>query len=426
MICSLKYKIYNREPDINHKLIIKFTCHNIGMLLVNTPMVYLNNVVDGCVARIAAKLEMMEPCSSIKDMIAYNMITDADEKGLITPGKTVFVECTSGNTGIGMACIAAARGYKLILVMPASLSIERRIILCAYGAQLILTDPNTGIEEEFRVVDELLKKIPDSLIPINSKTLPTQRYFRKDSLRNHWTGNLGSHRRERTGGTVTGVGKFFKEKHPEIKVCGMEPAERAILNGGNPGHHKIQGLGVGFIPAVLEVSILDEVVIVPSDEAIATAKLLAAKEGLLVGISSGAAAAAAFNIAKRAANAGKLVIVIFPSSGERYLSSEISTYVWWLYRSPYRVEDPSKPWPILLWLQGGPDNPVGTGYNYVEDANDEKFFVKTDVEAATDLTALLEEILTEIINFRRAFAHRGRVRWWEICSHSRIISSKSN
>ncbi|KAH7510574.1 hypothetical protein JRO89_XSUnG0260900 [Xanthoceras sorbifolium] len=282
------------------------------MLLVNTPMVYLNNVVDGCVARIAAKLEMMEPCSSIKDMIAYNMITDADEKGLITPGKTVFVECTSGNTGIGMACIAAARGYKLILVMPASLSIERRIILCAYGAQLILTDPNTGIEEEFRVVDELLKKIPDSLIPINSKTLPTQRYFRKGMENIHcvttgpeiWEATGGKVdvlvSGIGTGGTVTGVGKFFKEKHPEIKVCGMEPAERAILNGGNPGHHKTQGLGVGFIPAVLEVSILDEVVIVPSDEAIATAKLLAARKAAGWYIIWGAAAAAAFNSAKRA------------------------------------------------------------------------------------------------------------------------------
>jgi cysteine synthase A len=298
-------------------------------LIGNTPLLELSKYAKkhNLNAKIIAKLEYYNPAGSVKDRIAISMIKDAETKGILNPD-TIIIEPTSGNTGIGLAAVAASRGYKIILTMPETMSIERRNLLRAYGAQLILTEGVKGMEGAIAKADELLKETPNSYSPrqfenpinpeTHKNTTGPEIWQDTDGKIDFFVSGVG------TGGTISGAGEFLKSKKPNIKIIAVEPASSPILSEGMPGPHKIQGIGAGFVPKTLNTSIYDEIITVENNDAFTTCKEIATAEGVLVGVSSGAATWAATQIAKRTENNGKNIIVILPDTGERYLSGTIN------------------------------------------------------------------------------------------------------
>lgn len=298
---------------------------NITELVGNTPLVELSNLTAGLKARVVAKLEYFNPASSVKDRIALAMIDDAEKSGQLTKD-TIIVEATSGNTGIGLALICAARGYKLVITMPESMSLERRALLRAYGAELVLTPAAEGMGGAIAKANELAAQ-DGYFMPRQFDNLANPQVHRDTTAQEIWNDTDGQVdilvAGVGTGGTITGVGEVLKAKKDSVQVVAVEPQASPVLSGGQKGPHPIQGIGAGFVPAVLNTEIYDEVVTVTNDDAFKVARELAAKEGLLVGISSGAAVSAALELASRDENAGKLIVVIIPSSGERYLSTAL-------------------------------------------------------------------------------------------------------
>lgn len=297
-------------------------------LIGNTPLVEVENIEKelNLPATLLVKLEYLNPAGSVKDRIAKAMIEDAEEKGILKKG-SVIIEPTSGNTGIGLAAIAAVKGYRIILTMPETMSIERRNILKAYGAEIVLTEGARGMKGAIEKADELAKEIPDSFIPgqfvnpanaaMHRKTTGPEIYKDTDGAVDIFVAGVG------TGGTLTGVGEYLKSVKPEVQVVAVEPAGSPVLSGGSVGAHKLQGIGAGFVPEVLNTEIYDEVMPIDNDVAFDMAKLLAKKEGVLVGISSGAALYAAIQLAKRPENKGKTIVALLPDSGDRYYSTPL-------------------------------------------------------------------------------------------------------
>ena len=297
-------------------------------LIGNTPLVEVENIEKelNLPATLLVKLEYLNPAGSVKDRIAKAMIEDAEEKGILKKG-SVIIEPTSGNTGIGLAAIAAVKGYRIILTMPETMSIERRNILKAYGAEIVLTEGARGMKGAIEKADELAKEIPDSFIPgqfvnpanpeVHERTTGPEIWEDTDGKVDIFVAGVG------TGGTITGTGRYLKKQNPDVKVVAVEPASSPVLSQGKAGSHKIQGIGAGFVPDVLDTKVYDEIIAVENDDAFAAGKLVGKKEGVLVGISSGAAIWAAIELAKRPENAGKTIVALLPDTGDRYLSTPL-------------------------------------------------------------------------------------------------------
>lgn len=299
-------------------------------LIGHTPLLELTHIEEklGLKAKILAKLELFNPAGSVKDRVALTMIEDAEASGALKPD-SVIIEPTSGNTGIGLAAVAAARGYRMIVVMPDSMSMERRLLMTAYGAELVLTPGAKGMAGAIAKADELAAEIPNSFIPgqfVNPSNPKAHRETTGPEIYDDTDGNVDIFvAGVGTGGTITGVGEYLKSRNPKVQVVAVEPSDSPVLSGGNPGPHKLQGIGAGFVPEVLNTSVYDEVFPVTSEEAYAGGRLMGRSEGVLVGISSGAALHAAIEVAKRPENEGKTIVVLLPDTGDRYLSTPMFT-----------------------------------------------------------------------------------------------------